>query len=196
MDNRFPPSDGKDDRQNGPDLRKDPYRNESEPNNNFGDPYRSEPDGRGYDDRVNPPFSPYDSYPQSDYPQERLKHSGVGIASFVLSLISIALYVVFVVSAIGVVYSLAEVGSTVDFDVNSATEEQLMSVGLSAIVLIFSVLGAAVLNLVGAILGIVGIVSKTRKRVFAVIGTVLNGLCLLGGGGFIIFSTVIGAGGL
>ncbi|NGZ75840.1 hypothetical protein [Saccharibacillus alkalitolerans] len=193
MDNRFPPGDGPNGRPSGPDLRKDSDRSDTELNN-FGDPYRSEPDGRGYEERVNPPFSPYDEYPRHDQPQGRLKHSGLGIASFVLSLLSIALYVVFFVSAVGVVYSISESGAILDSA--AISEEQMMSVGIGALILIVSILGAALLNLVGVILGIVGLVSKARKKVFAVIGTVLNGLCLLGGGGFILFSTIMGASGL
>ncbi|WP_172252300.1 hypothetical protein [Saccharibacillus deserti] len=193
MDNRFPPSDDPNSRPGGPDLRKEPERNEfGQPN--AGDPYRSDPDGRSYDERINPPFSPYDEFPRDDRLPGRLKHSGVGIASFVLSLVSIALYVVFFVAAIGVAYSFSEMGTTLD--PYTATEEQLMGFGVGALVLLLSILGAAVLNLVGVILGIVGLVSKDRKKVFPVIGTILNGLCLLGGGGFIVFATVMGGAGL
>ncbi len=193
MDNRFPPPDGPNGRPNGPDLRKNPERGEfgSQPSD---DPYLNDNDGRTYEERMNPPFSPYDEFQRDDREFGKLKHSGPGIASFVLSLVAIALYVVFFVSAVGVVYSIGSAGTT--FDPYTATEEQMMSVGVGALVLIASLLGAAVLNLIGVILGIVGLVSKTRKKVFAVIGTALNALCLLGGGGFILISTLMGAGGL
>lgn len=193
MDNRFPPSGGPNERQNGPDLRKDGDRSDSG-SQSLEDPYRSDTDGRTYEEHTNPPFSPYDEFPRDDQEPGRFKHSGLGIASFVISLVAIALYVVFFVSAVGVTYLLTGTGA--DLTEYTATEEQLMGFGVGALVLILSLLGASVLNLAGTILGIIGLVSKNRKKVFAVIGTVLNGLCLLGGGGLILFATLAGMSGL
>ncbi|MCQ4086907.1 hypothetical protein [Saccharibacillus sp. JS10] len=196
MDNRFPPSDNKDDRRNGPDLSKESSRNDTEWNNQSNDPYRNEMDNRGYDDRTNPPFSTYDDFSGGNRSDVPLKHSGVGIASFVLGLLSIVLYVVFFISVFGAVVQIADAGGAINLDPNTIPQDQLTALGVSLIVVIASILGAVLLNFVGTILGIIGIVSKTRKRVFAIIGTVINGLCLLGGGGFIVIATVQGAAGL
>ncbi|GGN92143.1 DUF4064 domain-containing protein [Saccharibacillus kuerlensis] len=187
MDNRFPPSD---DRPTGPDLRKDSAHNEQD-QNHAGDPYRSDPEGSSYEERVNPPFSPYDEFPRDDRQMGRLKHSGLGIASFVLSLISIALYIVCFVAIIGIFASIANSPEQIlnNFD-SMEPGGEVLAIGLAGL----GLLGSALLNFIGLILGIVGLVMKDRKKVFAIIGTVLNGLCLLIGGGIIVISTITGAG--
>lgn len=195
MDNRFPPSGGPDGRSNGPDLRKDPQRDERSFGSNE-DPYRSE-DGRSYEERMNPPFSPvdgsspYDEYPRDDRRFGPLKHSGLGIASFVLALIGILLFIVCIVAIIGTVASMVDSSGRVADLESLENGNLLMAIGFAG----FGILGAAILNLVGLILGIIGLVIKDRKKVFAIIGTILNGLCVLTGGGFIIISTVMGAAG-
>ncbi|OWA34631.1 hypothetical protein B9G55_15530 [Saccharibacillus sp. O16] len=196
MDNRFPPPDGPDDRQKGPDLRKDPYRDEREIGSQ-NDPYRSEGDGRSYEERVNPPFSPvsgsspYDEFPRDDRQFGPLKHSGLGIASFVLALVGILLFIVSIIAIIGTVASVIDSsGGIVDPETLNSSG-LAMAVGAGGL----GLLGAAILNLIGVILGIVGLVMKNRKKVFAIIGTILNGICVLTGGGFIVFSTIMGAAG-
>lgn len=202
MDNRFPPSGGPDGRPNGPDLRKDPQRDEREFGSNSDsyrsndDPYRSE-DGRSYDERINPPFSPvsgsspYDEFPRDDRRSGPLKHSGLGIASFVLALIGILLFIVCIVAIIGTVASMVDSSGRIADMETLENGSLLMAIGFAG----FGILGAAILNLVGLILGIVGLVIKDRKKVFAIIGTILNGLCVLTGGGFILISSLAGAAG-
>ncbi|MDO3408823.1 DUF4064 domain-containing protein [Saccharibacillus sp. CPCC 101409] len=190
MDNRFPPPDGKDDKQTGPDLRKDPYRNVPYPPDS--DPYRSESpeDPRSYEERVNPPFSPYDEFPRED--AAALKHSGLGIASFVLGLISIILVAIFFVSAIGLVYSLSQSSGAMMADVDSfMNSEEFTGIGVTFFLVALSLIASAGLSLIGAILGIIGLTMKNRKKVFAVIGTILNAICLLGGGGLLLFGTFL-----
>ncbi|OWR28052.1 hypothetical protein CDO73_19385 [Saccharibacillus sp. O23] len=195
MDNRFPPSGGPDGRPNGPDLRKDPERDERSIGSSE-DPYRSE-DGRSYEERMNPPFSPvdgpspYDEYPRDDRRFGPLKHSGLGIASFVLALIGILLFIVCIVAIIGTVASMVDSTGQVANIESLENGNLLMAIGFAG----FGILGAAILNLIGLILGIIGLVVKDRKKVFAIIGTILNGLCVLTGGGFILISTVMGAAG-
>ncbi|MNC51097.1 hypothetical protein D3C75_1003760 [compost metagenome] len=43
-----------------------------------------------------------------------------------------------------------------------------------------ALLGTLFGNLIGLILGIIGLVQKERKKVFAVLGTVLNGIVIIG----------------
>lgn len=196
MDNRFPPPGGPDGRQNGPDLRKDTDRNDRG-QSSFDDPYRSEGDGRSYEERINPPFSPvsgsspYDEFPRDDRRVGPLKHSGLGIASFVLSLIGILLFIVCIVAIIGTVASMVDSSGRIADVETLENGSLLMAIGFAG----FGILGAAILNLVGLILGIVGLVIKDRKKVFAIIGTILNGLCVLTGGGFILISSLAGAAG-
>ncbi|OKQ00291.1 hypothetical protein [Paenibacillus sp. P46E] len=96
------------------------------------------------------------------------KHSGPGIASFVIALITLAGYIIaFVV--VGANASSVTGGSD-SFITNSA--ESIFYLGMSVLVL-------AAVNVIGAVIGIVGLTLRKRRRVFAVIGTIINGVILL-----------------
>ncbi|MGN7760963.1 hypothetical protein [Paenibacillus sp. 22594] len=96
------------------------------------------------------------------------KHSGPGIASFVIALITLAGYIItFVV--VGVNASSVTGGSD-SFITNSA--ESIFYLGMSVLVL-------AAVNVIGAVIGIVGLTLRKRRRFFAVIGTIINGVILL-----------------
>lgn len=121
------------------------------------------------------PFTP--AFSPVDVP---LKHSGLGIASFVLAIVSI---LSFVGITIGII---VWVGNTIDFttflDANNKptmTEEELIDTitPILGYLVLFPLI--FVLLIIGLILGIVGLARKGSKKVFAVIGTVLNGLCIL-----------------
>lgn len=123
----------------------------------------------------------------SQYPQEPpayLKHSGLGIASFVISLVCLLSIIIFVIIAVGSVFSLADVYEGGALDPNTVMDKAPMLVVSS-----FIILATMFVNVVGLILGIVGLVIKNRKKVFAIIGTILNGLVV---GGVLLLS-VIGA---
>jgi len=94
--------------------------------------------------------------------QVRLKHSGLGIASFIIALLQGFLTLVVVLIA-GV---LAAAGPQQDNEVG------FMIVGLLVLAGIFT-------HCVGAGLGIAGLVRKNRKKVFAVLGLILNAMALL-----------------
>jgi hypothetical protein len=122
-------------------------------------------------------FSPANEFPGSA--PVKVKHSGPGIASFVLALIAVLTVV------IGIIMSVAAVASSADF--MSATPEEIESQllegggeGVAAIVgaglLMILSIGFAI---IGLILGIVGVVMKNRKKVFGVIGLILNALIVL-----------------
>ncbi|MDN8590043.1 hypothetical protein Q0V21_14800 [Paenibacillus sp. 11B] len=49
-----------------------------------------------------------------------------------------------------------------------------------------AVLVCLILNLAGLILGVIGLVLKNRKKVFAIIGTILSGVMILAFAGLII----------
>lgn len=88
-------------------------------------------------------------------------HSGLGIASFVLSIVSL-------ISAIAV-FSYAgyvEITSEGGMDENSTTA---LVVGIAIIVCV-------VMFLVGLVLGVVGLLRQDRRRIFAAIGIGMNGL--------------------
>ena len=102
--------------------------------------------------------TPYAGYGEPD------KHSGVGIASFVLSLLCGVGEVVLVVIAVAM-----EANTPGVFDQESP----------EAAVLGLLVLLGLVLALAGVGLGVGGLLQPRRKRVFAVLGLVFNGLIVL-----------------
>ena len=94
--------------------------------------------------------------------QVRLKHSGLGIASFIIALLQgLLTYMVILIAGV-----LAAAGPQRDNEVG------FMIVGLLIITGIFT-------HCVGAGLGIAGLVQKNRKKVFAVLGLILNACALL-----------------
>lgn len=97
-------------------------------------------------------------------PMEPLKHSGLGIASFVLALLSGLMIVVVVVIA-GVI----EASTPGGMDEQSG---EAIAIGLS----LFAFLGGALVSLG---LGVAGLIQGGRKKLFAVLGTVFSGLALL-----------------
>ncbi|MDQ0058892.1 hypothetical protein [Paenibacillus harenae] len=167
-----------------PDLSKDTNAPSSsdQPRDNGYSPYSS--DARFSDDRSNE-VGP-------------LKQSKLGIASFIIALVAVVLLVV--------AFALATANSAefVDFvaEVEAtggtiATPEQLEAIGgeiIGTLVLIIvCMFGSMGIALVGAILAFIGIFAKNRRKTFAIIGLVLNGLLILGAIGLVIAGLAMGA---
>jgi hypothetical protein len=125
-------------------------------------------------------------YVQVDAP---LKHSGLGIASFILSILSIVSFV-FLTIVIGVLISKSiDFTAIVDANGNrTMTEQQIIDKiqPLIGYLILYPLI--LVIVVIGLILGIVSLARRGYKKVFAVIGTVLNGLSLL----FVFLLMVIG----
>jgi len=96
---------------------------------------------------------------------EEQKHSGLGIASFIISILS-GIAIVLVVIAAGVMETTTPGG----IDEESAGA---IVVGL----LLFAFMGTALMALG---LGIAGLVQRGRKKIFAVLGTVFSATALAG----------------
>ncbi len=92
-----------------------------------------------------------------------LKHSGLGVASTVLSLVMGG--IIFIVCLISALF-----GYTFGEDVQKST------VGM---VLFFSVLACLITCIAGLVLGILGLLQKERKRLFPILGIVINSVILL-----------------
>lgn len=115
---------------------------------------------------------------------DHLKHSGPGIASFIIGILSIGSFL----AGIGLfTASVLEMASNSDF---ALSEDEIMSSAaiLSGVALF---LVGILLSLVGLILGIVGTVIKNRRRVFAILGLVFNALIFIGIIGLIVIGQVI-----
>lgn len=115
-------------------------------------------------------FNPYAATPENlaslanSRPAE-LKHTGVGIASFILSLISGFMLLVLVVIA-----GVMEASSPEGMDEESM---EAIAVGLGLIGFMFG-------SFLAFVLGIVGLFQSRRKKLFAILGMLFGGLTLFG----------------
>jgi hypothetical protein len=119
-------------------------------------------------------FSPVDTY---DGQPLRRKQSGLGIASFTI-FASMALIFAIMLGSVAV-----KLTGLIDMETgvyDSAEIERRMADMPELALMSLALLGTLFGNLIGLILGIVGLVQKERKKVFAVLGTVLNGIVIVG----------------
>ncbi|WP_058303315.1 hypothetical protein [Gorillibacterium timonense] len=116
------------------------------------------------------PFQPAAPYfgmsPLSESAPPAPVHSGLGIASFIMSILGIIGFVASFAIIISVVLNSA------DFEADLDNPELVTQLGLGGI----GFLLAGLIMFVGLILGIVGLVQKNRKKGFAITGTILNGI--------------------
>ena len=93
-----------------------------------------------------------------------LKHSGIGISSFVISIIgSVCMFVLFALAG------AMETSRPGGMDERSA---QVVVLGLLIIAMLF-------MNLVAVGLGVAGLLQKERKKVFAILGTIFSGITVI-----------------
>jgi hypothetical protein len=98
-------------------------------------------------------------------PLPSLKHAGLGLASFVISVVAAgAMFVVFLVAGV------MEVSQPGGLNEKSPV----------AVIIGLFMLGLIVVDLIGLGLGISGFLQKQRKIVFAVLGTVISAITILG----------------
>jgi hypothetical protein len=102
-----------------------------------------------------------------------LKHSGLGITAFIMSLV-MGLITFIVVIIAGVL----ETSSPGGMDENA----------VAAMVVGFLIIGCILVQLVALGLGIAGLIQKNRKKIFAVLETVFSGMTILG----VVFLMLIG----
>ncbi|MDN4069505.1 hypothetical protein NYE70_00385 [Paenibacillus sp. FSL R5-0407] len=104
-------------------------------------------------------------------PVAELKHSGPGIASFIIILVAI----------VGYIFSIAMITAAVigivDQPIEAITESLMEQAG--AILGILLMMVAAILHLVALILGIIGLLIKNRKKLFAILGLSFSGGILI-----------------
>ncbi len=107
----------------------------------------------------------YENYYTESEEYHVSKHSGFGIASFIIALAAGALECVLIVIA-GILETMTPGGVDEDSPV--------------AMLLGLVVIGGILINLLGIIFGIVGLFQRDRKKPFAVLGVVIGSLVLLG----------------
>lgn len=104
-----------------------------------------------------------------------LRHSGPGIASFIIGLISILLAIVgLLILTVWVGQYMEPDGSIALPEVDEVTIDPLMLAGFLLFFLGF------LLSVVGLVLGIVGCVIRNRRRVFPILGLVFNAMLSVG----------------
>ncbi|HLS83500.1 MAG TPA: hypothetical protein VK016_02450 [Arenimonas sp.] len=94
-----------------------------------------------------------------------LKHSGMGIASFIISLVvGFAIFVAIIIAGV------METSTPGGLDENSP---EAMLLGLVLIALLFA-------DVVALGLGVAGLFQRERRKVFAILGTIFAGTAVLG----------------
>ncbi len=137
----------------------------------------------GIADSQNPYAAPVSLRKSSDVDRDRepnsseLKHSGIGIASFVIAIVA----AVGILATVGIAgYLEASIPGGIDDD-----SPRMLAIGCSVIV-------AAGLELLALPLGLVGLFQRERKKVFAVLGTAISGLFVLGVVGLVVLGLALG----
>ena len=113
---------------------------------------------------------------------ERSGQSRMGVASFVIAILTTVLLVVLLVvvfNAAGRLLEGADPQSVTPQDLQRNLEQNPGSTGVLGVAG-FGLVATPLLYILGAALGIAGLVQKHRGRLFAVLGTVSNVLILLG----------------
>ena len=120
------------------------------------------------------------------------RHSRMGIASFVISILVVVAILALVVGAPLVL------SSTDALDAQSFDPADPQSIDLSnPAIIALQVIGlgfilGVLLSFVGFGLGVAGLIQRRRKRLFAIVGAVLNGLVILGVVVLILLAVAVG----
>ncbi|NMI02879.1 hypothetical protein HF638_02770 [Paenibacillus sp. SZ31] len=115
----------------------------------------------------------YEPYPPDHErePMAPLKHSGPGIASFIIGLVAIVGYIL--------IFFTAAMALNDSIEVLTPLQAEELALHPAVILASLAILVCLILNLAGGILGIIGLILKNRKKVFAIIGTLMNGIIIL-----------------
>lgn len=101
-------------------------------------------------------------------PPAKIKHSGPGIASLIVGILSLVLYIA--------VLALSPAAAA---EILENPDPEAMLNNFYVIVIGLLILASLGLNIIGVILSIIGLALKNRKKAFPLVGLILNGLILL-----------------
>ncbi|WP_314002617.1 hypothetical protein [uncultured Paenibacillus sp.] len=119
--------------------------------------------------------------------QPARRQSGLGIASFIIGVVCVISLIASIVIATASVMDFVSPDGTFD-------ESMMASEGAGALMMVgIVIMGSLALSFAGLILGIIGCVQKNRRKVFATIGVILNGLLLVGFIGLMVIGFAMGA---
>jgi hypothetical protein len=108
-------------------------------------------------------YEDYDRYDFRRFDDQPLPHSGFGIAAFILAIL-VGTFLFLLIVVVGIM--------TMGGDLDEDSPE--------AMVLGLAIFAAAGLDIIAIILGVIGLCLPGRNRLFAILGTVLGGLVLVG----------------
>ena len=112
------------------------------------------------------------------YNYEPMKHSGLGVASFIMSIVlGVSDFAIFIFAGI------VEAGTPGGMD-----EESVV-----AILIGLFIIGSVFANVAGVALGIAGVVQRDRQKVFSILGVAFNAAIILGMIGLIIIGIMMPA---
>lgn len=139
--------------------------------NSDNPPQNSIPQNEPAEAPVQPAFSGFSPYGEHEL-SPRKRHSGLGIASFSIFGGMAVIFVILLIAMIAKVTNEIDIASDSD-EITNAIENMPELVVLS-----FLMFGTIIGNLIGLVLGIIGLIQKERKKIFAILGTVFNGLVI------------------
>lgn len=112
--------------------------------------------------------------PQEEQPLESTPQSRLGVASFIIGLVSIlGMLGTILMMFSSSIPALPADGSIPDFTQENAAEYLPLVIAGLLILLVL------IISVVGFVLGIIGLAVKHRRKTFGIIGVVLNGLLLV-----------------
>lgn len=122
----------------------------------------------------NAPFSSYDEKP-------RKTQSKLGIASFIIGLISIVIFIIgiIVVTTFIMDQNFSD-GNSIQREIEDSITNNNFSEYAPLVIGALLMLASAGVSVVGLILGIVGACSRNKRKVFSILGIVLNALLPVG----------------
>ncbi|KIL35608.1 hypothetical protein SD71_12745 [Cohnella kolymensis] len=126
---------------------------------------------------------PFDNKPAFEpvrEPNAPLKHSGFGIASFIMGIVGILGLIIVTTVIVSLVSSTLDLSTLVDPNGNpTMTEEEIIAAVTPILPYIILFPLFIVIHFIGLILGIIGLARAGYRKMFAIIGTILNGMVLL-----------------
>lgn len=127
-------------------------------------------------------FSPVGDGPYGQGPIVQ-KHSGLGITSFIMALAAVITFILAIILIVSGVSGFMDASSPEEIQnqILEGNGEGFGAMIAGGLIVLLSI----AISFIGLVLGIIGAVMKNRKKVFSIIGIVLNGLITIGS--FIMF---------
>lgn len=115
----------------------------------------------------------------------KLKHSGLGIASFIMSMLSLLAAVIGFIVIFASIFDMSaedilllQDPAYIESMINGST---IPSFFISILIGGLLMMSTAVISFIGFILGCISLFNKQRRKVFGILGTIFNGLFCFGG---------------